>query len=1613
MIQKAILVIGILLASLHLSHAQRYNFPDNQGDFITYIEGQLIKTNRADVVKTAEVFKSLWEGGKLSASQKDKIIKICQKLTSTRATIAGEYNDFFMSVFNALQERKVSSSVLDNFLSVSEEVAENKDANQIKSFFSHSSKFLLNQKLHDTPQNRLYAIGDFSFEYIKDAEAAKNEFTVATSGETQVDELPQILGPVIRFRKVEIVFATPFDSTGIHDTQGVFLVTSDKFVGKEGSFDWASVQLSPQEVFCKFYSYAFDVKKPVLNVKNARLHYTILLSKTLLGEFEFVSRARKNVQDAKFPRFTSYEADVFINQFGQNMTYQGGFSLEGVNIFSNSTSPGTFSVITGESSLGTAFRVRSERFAITDSLVTSNQVKLSIYLGGEEDSLYHSNLQFKLFRKDRIIQMIRDQNTSAVNTPFINSYHKFYIDADVIRYNLDKDSLDIFMLSGTQNLRPARFESFDYFDKQRYGEMIGMYDFHPLKLFTKYGEKQETATFQVQDMAKDYRRNEAQLRSVATDLQNRGYINYDPVTGTIELGKRILQTETASQFVDAVERTDAKLARRVDSLIYEANDHDNLVIASAVSGQPNASLTREDNQLLIRGIERFYVSEQLNVVVIPDPSLKYVKVYGGRNFYMERGEITVGNFRFFGRNFFLSYDDFSLEIPEIEKILFAIKDTTESKQGEEHEYGGEISFGAGNMKINDNLNKSGRKHGKIKGTNENYESYPKLNIPEGGQVFFATDFRQRLSYDSTRVYFQIDEINMDSLNTKIPVFPGKFISNIFPEFKEKLVPMRAPDLTMGFVHTPPSSGYPLYPDNPEVKGAKIKFARPLIMNRDGLFSGGEINYLTTTLNAPEYFFMPDSVVSDNIEFVVKSGKVGRGEFAEASGKTAQLEWLVNDDNMIITNRQEIVRLEDTKTTDKAGAFEQRFKDKLFTIYQNTEPTTLNGNLYVTRKGLFGEGNLTRKDFSILSVSEEPFNFGVDKFSGSNVEFRINSKDRDPYEYDKGYFYNENKALLLGNFVDFEFDLLKGKCNIRPDAEFGDFASLELPYASYRTSIQEAVWDLKKRNFVMNGDTTSYFTSTIFGAEDYNEENLRFEASFAFFDIPTLSMKVTGVPFINSADASIVPKNGEVIILKDAEMQELNEAIVLIDTLNRYHRLFDGHIRIKSRFEFEGDATYQFVNVQNDTFNVKFDKFELIEEESGKGAKAKRRKDAKAPKFTFAQGTVVEEDNFYITSRVLYKGGIKMYANRKDLSLDGFIKLDLSTRSDFNEWIPYKSDKGDEVSLKLDAQNKVDNQTITSGLHYAAGAVDLYTTFLSPKQSAEDRDIFLASGVLDYNPSINEFKIAPQEKRNGKSYTGNQLIFDDSQASIFVEGRFNLVDNALSSILKTSGSGRIKAKEKDYRFDALMAINLPIEFKAISTMQTRILQKIQEKPVTLVKNDPLVTKIAEIAGDKDFKKFEESLGLRPIPIPEISKDLKVSFVFSKVNLLWSDEYKTYFSKGKLRLLSIYDKIFDEEVAGYIEIRKSADGDVLSMYLQIDPEVWYYFETEGGIVSALSEDEAFNKMVVSKGVELAGIDKKEAFINKFRAIYGADELPKKKEEAPTEEAPKKKTDDDDGF
>lgn len=1652
----------LILIFFKISFAQRYNFPDAPAEFVTYVSEQLKKNKRPEIDKVADEFSSLWNN--LSANH-TKIIAVSKKLANAKASMASSFVDFYAGLANS-PKIKASSTQINDFLEVCEKATTFKDIKDLNTFLKKTRQFFENRAIEYTKTYRTYAPqGDFKFMFLEKADANLQAEFANNDSDSLAQATKELTGAMIKFSQTDLVLASSYDSVAVKNSKGIWLITKNIFVGKGGKFDWKSVNLDENKVFAELGVYTFDGSRNEIKGTNATFTHSDLLKKSIKGDFHFASRPRKNADYALFPKFISNDHNVEIPEISDKITYKGGFTLEGRKILSTSKQANQYSYLIGKSGRidnqkQASFLISTRKLSITDSTISTNSAKFSLYMG-ESDSLYHSDLQLNYYRssaqkksKNYDLRLVRDKNTTSGITPFIDNHHEFYIDADVIRYNIEKDSLDLFMLTGSQDLRPAMFESFDFFDKDRYNQMIGLYNFHPLRLLGEYSRRNNLTTFTTAELAKDIVEvtkelakkqgkkdvdlrnapNEGILKNLAIDLKSKGYLDFDETTNTITMGKRISQSDSTDVFLNAVDKMQRKTAKKNDSTLYKIFDHDTFLIKSITKNQPNASMSRSNNELLIRGIDRFPISQILNVNVIPDTSKREVKIYKDRSLYLEKGEVTVGNFRFIGRQFFMLYDEFAVEMPIIDKILFIIADTTEdTKKVEFHEYGGEISFQPGRVVINDSKNKSGRKKGKILDRPQaTYEEYPKLTIENGGLIYFKTKDRQNLAYDSLVVQipqefeaandinklndkrgavFILDPINMDSLTSKVPIFPGRFVSNILPTFKENLRPM--PDYSMGFVHKAPKAGYPLYPISDKVKGAKIKFNRDLVMSKEALSTGGEISYLSTTLKSPEFILMPDSITSDNVEFVVERKQIGAGEYPEASGQTAQLRWNETTDEMIITNKEEITRLEDSRSSLPKGAFEQRFKDKLFTIYSKANPITLRGDLIIGADGLTGQGILVRKDFTIQSLDQDKIKFNLAGFLAKKIELRINSKLFDPYTFDQ-FFYANNKPIMHGNYVDVDFNFSKGLTDIKPNPDYIDQNSIEFPYAAYKTSISNALWDLNKQTITMSGDTNSRFTSTIFGSEENNPENLTFKANKAFYDIQNLTLLTSGIPYIYSADAIILPNKGEAVILKDAEMQDLKEARLFIDTTNRYHRLFNGTIRIKSKLDFEGDATYQFINVKKDTFNIKFDKFQYVTEKELAGdnigkKKRKRKRDNKDAKFTYAEGTVEENDKkkFYITSRVLYKGKVKMYANRKDLGLEGFIKLDLESRKDFDQWLPYKSNKGDEVALEVEEKQKVDNNTITSGLHFSSG-FDIYSTFLSPKPTENDQDIFLAKGILGYNPAINQFKIASQEKSEGKSFTGNLLIFDDSENSLYLEGKMNLFDKKLSEIVDKAGSVKIDNKNKKYNFDLLTTFNLPFSSKAINELNKILASKFSEKPLSLNANDPLNYKIAEIVGEKSYKSYTDDFKTGKIVNAWKDKEIRKTFVFSKVDMQWSEEFKTLYSIGKINLLSTGNKIWQIEIPGYVEFKKSAEGDGFAFYIQPKPDFWLYAEYEKDKFYVLCSDEIINKNLKAKNLEVVGVDKKDAFINKFREVYKAESLPNAEEKK--EEEPKKDDDKD---
>ena len=124
------------------------------------------------------------------------------------------------------------------------------------------------------------------------------------------------------------------------------------------------------------------------------------------------------------------------------------------------------------------------------------------------------------------------------------------------------------------------------------------------------------------------------------------------------------------------------------------------------------------------------------------------------------------------------------------------------------------------------------------------------------------------------------------------------------------------------------------------------------------------------------------------------------------------------------------------------------------------------------------------------------------------------------------------------------------------------------------------------------------------------------------------------------------------------------------------------IDIISRNEFTGYATYHFVNMLGDSVPVRFDNFRLEEVTFGRGKKAV------VEQHTVADGSVREDQDAMVAPGMFYKGGMTLYANKPNLELDGYVKLDMNEPG-YDTWIQHSS-SGDEekVTIRFD-DNVVD------------------------------------------------------------------------------------------------------------------------------------------------------------------------------------------------------------------------------------------------------------------------------------------------------------------------------------
>ena len=690
----------------------------------------------------------------------------------------------------------------------------------------------------------------------------------------------------------------------------------------------------------------------------------------------------------------------------------------------------------------------------------------------------------------------------------------------------------------------------------------------------------------------------------------------------------------------------------------------------------------------------------------------------------------------------------------------------------------------------------------------------------------------------------------------------------------------------------------------------------------------------------------DSVTAYGTSGVIREGDKYGASYPDVQMPDYRMKWLPRKDSMYL-----------------------RTIDEPFIFYNQT--ATLEGSANVTKKGVFGSGTLLTRGSKSRSGK---MTFSQYSLSARNAEFEVLSD-------------NPQKPAMRGDDVSLDFDLLSNTADISP--ERAGVASLDFPYAQMKTSLPEAFWDLEDSVVTMLKSPNVDIRDSYFYSTKPELDSLAFSAEQATYDIKTSQLQIAGIPYIIVADAKITPENGETTILKDSELIPFRNAEIVIDTLNEYHFLFDGNIKILSRRAFEGDATYKLVNAEQDSFNIKFRSFELTDVPIDRKA---------TQKMTVSGGEILESDKVEISAGFMYKGAVTMYAYKEPLELEGLVKLQTQFfGNDYNKWIKYERDgEENEVAIDYDVAQYEDGSPVNAGLHFDIRG-NVYPSILGDRRDISDVDFFKASGVLKYDVDNQYYKIETASKTKGETYEGTTFIYDDNTQEVIFEGQVEFSqskEKGVQMISSVLGSGN--AKEGTYKMNMMTLINFFVHPSLPDIMAldlTDLLERVGLAPAH-DNSEETMYKLANIIGDEATRGYESRSLRSYTPLVESERFVPATLGISDVDMEWSVQHKTWFNTSKIGLSHVDRVDINAKMPGFMEISKNeAEQEIINIFLQPSGGTWYFFGYSDGQLFVLSSNEDFNNAVVerTKGgktkigdliYQLAEVNEVLDFINTFR-------------------------------
>lgn len=799
----------------------------------------------------------------------------------------------------------------------------------------------------------------------------------------------------------------------------------------------------------------------------------------------------------------------------------------------------------------------------------------------------------------------------------------------------------------------------------------------------------------------------------------------------------------------------------------------------------------------------------------------------------------------------------------------------------------------GDLAIDHPFNKSGRKK---------FPGYPIFKSDVGSKVYYDKPETQLGVYDRNRFYFDVEPFTMDSLNEldleKMSLAGTLISGGIIPDLKYAL--NLQPDKSLGFRLKRNEAGYPMY-------GGKGRGFIDLSLSDEGFFGNGELKYLVSVSKSTQFVMLLDSLNATCQNFTNLRNDI----YPDVVAINTYNHWIPYKDTMLISS------------TNSPISF-------------SANRAKLNGTIIYTPNSMHAKGDI---DIGEAQLTSKDFWLQPDQILSDDAIFKL----FDLYDEKKFAFASSSVKAR----VDFENRLGDFKFNNKGVNAFFN-ANL------YAGAFDEFLWRMDPR-------TIDFKSATIENANTYlvsvrsGQDSLMFNTAVTTLAIEDFTMYAKKVPFIATGDAHIFPDSNKVTIRINAEIDQLNKAIIKADTVNKFHLIDSVSVKINGKFNIAGTGRYEYVDKKKNKQNFFLNEMSIN----------------KAHQFT-AKSDIPDNINFFVGPKIQFRGKVVLLSIIKNLEYDGYFLPIHNLPLPKTDWFRNAAViNPDSVYINVKSPSKNLNlQTVSNGFNVSNDSAHVYSLFFSRKRNQSDPELLKVEGILFYDEKGKEFKLGSYGKLFNNSYKGNFLSVNEDKKSLFGEGRFNLGFETTKFELSNAGNATYSLNDTSFNMNLVMLLNFPFPQPALRIMFDTLSDQSVSAEQPKLDIAFMSRALSELVEEKNIKKVVEELeddnSIRLI------NDLEKTIFISELRLKWNSTTRSFQSVGDIGINSFDKYKLERKVKGKLEILKRRSGDDYTLFIQSVAGSWYYFKFQKGIMYTVSSDPAYNKLIKDNSDKLSKKD-----------------------------------------